>query len=112
METDMTALARPLFLVLASAACTSAVADPQRMSCENWHATMGRAADVVIAVDTSKKLCNGSECSISDTELRWSEGGGRHQYIVNRALAQGQILATDAAGVPQKFADLKNCRAI
>jgi hypothetical protein len=108
----MTYVARPFLLIVAAVACGSAVAQTQRMSCESWHPSMGRTSDVSFAVDSSKGLCNGSECTISDTELRWSESGGKHQYLLNRSLGQGQILATDAAGVPQKYADLKNCRAM
>ena len=77
-------------IFFASLVCAPVVgAEPARLKCEEWHPRLGQNADKYFAIDLTAKTCAGQPCSISDTEFKWQEEGGRITIAVNRQSGEG-----------------------
>lgn len=87
---------------------SAATAQTLQLVCENWHPRLGQMNDLGFAIDVQRQTCNGSPCKITDAELRWSEQGGRYEYVVDRLTGEGQFRLY---GASEPTSVLKNCRA-
>ncbi len=96
---------RILLLVSALAFAASAVnAEVVLLKCEYWHKRLGQLADRTYAIDFDAKTCNGQPCRITDTELKWTEEGGRMELTISRATGDGtQLMMSDETAL------YKNC---
>ncbi len=82
-------------------------AEPIRFICENWHPRLGQVDDLAFPIDSQQQICNGQKCKVTESELAWSEQGGRYEYVMNRQSGEGHIYFSASA---EKTALLKNCR--
>lgn len=81
-------------LLLAALACAGSAVNAEviQMKCEFWHKRLGQLADNNYTIDLDAKNCNGHPCKISETELKWSEEGGRMDITINRVTGEGSLL--------------------
>jgi hypothetical protein len=100
---------RTLVVVIAAGTLVNAAtAQTSQLVCETWHPRLGQMNDISFAVDVQQQTCNGNPCKISERELRWSESGGRYEYVLNRLSGEGQVRLY---GASEPTTVLKNCRA-
>lgn len=105
---EMTMNSRMLPWVLPSVLLSAAVsAQTTRITCENWHPRLGKVGDMTVAIDAPDQTCNGQRCKITESELAWSEQGGRYEISINRTTGEGYIYF---AASSERTALLKNCR--
>ena len=101
---------RKIPLLLATTLLSSAAsAQTTRIVCENWHPRLGQVNDLTFAVDTQGQTCNGQRCKITESELAWSEQGGRYEFSVNRTTGEGYIYTPASS---ERTALLKNCQPV
>jgi len=81
-----------LLAVMLACAASAVNAEVIQMKCEFWHKRLGQLADNTYTIDLDAKNCNGHSCKISETELKWSEEGGRMEVTLNRVTGDGTLL--------------------
>ena len=79
-------------MVIALLSAPSVGAEPTSLKCEEWHPRLGQNADKSFAIDLGAKTCAGQPCSISDTEFKWQEQGGRYTIAINRRSGDGTLV--------------------